>query len=366
MKVVHLSHRFWPCTGGVETHVMQLCEHLLADGIETKVVCLDRCPNSGERLPKSGTKNRVRVERLGFLDLGFYRIAPGAISKTRGFDVVHVHGIGFFSDFFALFKLFHRKRLVLSTHGGIFHTKNYSLLKKIYFNIWCRLALRAFDRVIAVSRQDFETFRRIVPEKKIVLIENPVPVEMLSAIPRKAVPNSFLFVGRLSKNKGLENLLDAFSELKKSRRDFSLKIAGSPFDMTKEELREMILKKGLEGMAEVLGAVSEKELLELYAGSEFFVSASEYEGFGISAVEAMAAGLIPILNGIPAFREFVTEGETGFIADFSSRERAAKKLGEALGLKKAERQAMGRAARAFSRKFCWKNSLKKFEKAYGN
>ena len=362
---MHLSSRFWPCTGGVETHVMQLCESLLAEGIETMVVCLDRCPNSRERLPKSGTKNGVRVERLGFLDLGFYRIAPGAIGKTRGFDVVHVHGIGFFSDFFALMKPFHRKRLVLSTHGGIFHTQKNSFLKKIYFNFWCRLALIAFDRVIAVSAQDFETFRKIVPQKKIVLVENPVPVEMLSAIPRKARPNSFLFVGRLSKNKGLENLLDAFSELKKSRQDFSLKIAGGPFDLAKDELEEMILKKGLEGRAEVLGAVSEKLLLQLYAGSEFFVSASEYEGFGISAVEAMAAGLVPVLNDIPAFREFVAEGKTGFIADFSSREKAAKKIGEALGLKKAERQAMGSAAKAFSRKFSWKNSLEKFEEAYG-
>jgi len=202
---------------------------------------------------------------------------------------------------------------VLSTHGGIFHTKNHSLLKKIYFNLWCRLTLTAFDKVIAVSAQDFETFKKIVPERKLVLIENPVAVEMLSKIPRKPVPNSFLFVGRLSKNKGLENLLNAFAEVKKDGENFSLNIAGKPFDLSKKQVQEMVSAKDLNEKVKVLGMVSEKELLEFYSESEFFVSASEYEGFGISAVEAISAGLIPVLNSIPPFKTFVSDKKTGFI-----------------------------------------------------
>ncbi len=364
MKVAHLSHRFWPCTGGIETHIMQLCEELNAKGDETKVVCLNKCPNSNKVLPAKDEKNGIAIERLRFLNLRIYRIAFGAIGKVKGFDTVHIHGLGFFSDYFALFKLFHKKKLVLSTHGGIFHTKNHSLLKKIYFNLWCRLTLTAFDKVIAVSAQDFETFKKIVPESRLVLIENPVPVEVLSKIPRKPVPNSFLFVGRLSKNKGLKNLLNAFAELKKKRQDFSLKIAGKPFDLSKKQVEKMILAKGLNEKVKVLGMVSEKELLELYSKNEFFASASEYEGFGISAVEAIAAGLVPILNAIPPFKAFVKEGKTGFIVDFSSKERAGKAIGKAIGLKKSERQEMGRNVRAFSQKFCWKTALKKFEKTY--
>ncbi len=366
MKIAHLSHRFWPCTGGIETHIMQLCEELNEKGNETKVVCLNKCPNSNEVLPEKGEKNGITIERLKFLNLGLYRIAIGAIGKTKGFDTVHIHGLGFFSDYFALFKLFHKKKLVLSTHGGIFHTKNHSLLKKIYFNLWCRLTLTAFDKVIAVSAQDFETFKKIVPERKLVLIENPVPVETLSKIPRKPVPNSFLFVGRLSKNKGIENLLNAFAKLKKKRSDFSLNIAGKPFDLSKVQVQEMVSAKGLNEKVKVLGMVSEKELLRLYSESEFFVSASEYEGFGISAVEAIAAGLVPILNAIPPFKAFVKEGKTGFIVDFSSKERAGKDIEKAIGLKKSEKQEIGRNARTFSQKFSWKTALNKFEKTYSD
>ncbi len=364
MKIAHLSHRFWPCTGGIETHIMQLCEELNEKGNETKVVCLNKCPNSSKVLQAKGEKNGIVIERLGFLNLGVYRIARGAIGKVKDFETIHVHGIGFFSDYFALFKLFHRKRLVLSTHGGIFHTKNNSLLKKIYFNLWCKLTLTAFDKVIAVSTQDFETFKKIVPERKLVLIENPVPVEELSKIPRKPVPNSFLFVGRLSKNKGLENLLNAFTEVKKDGKNFSLKIAGMPFDLSKSEVQEMVSVKGLDRNVKVFGMISEKELLRFYSESEFFVSASEYEGFGISAVEAMATGVIPVLNSIPPFRAFVSNGKTGFIVDFSNKEEATKTIEKIIDLKKSKKQEIGRNARNFSQKFSWKEDLKKFEKVY--
>ena len=366
MKIAHLSHRFWPCTGGIETHIMQLCEELNAKGNETKVVCLNKCPNSNKVLPAKDEKNGIAIERLKFLNLRIYRIAFGAIGKVKGFDTVHIHGLGFFSDYFALFKLVHKKRMVLSTHGGIFHTKNHSLLKKIYFNVWCRLTLTAFDKVIAVSKQDFETFKKIVPKSKLVLIENPVPVEVLSKIPRNPVPNSFLFVGRLSKNKGLENLLNAFAKVKKDGNNFSLKIAGKPFDLSKKQVQEMVSEKGLKGNAKVLGMVSKKELLSIYSESEFFVSASEYEGFGISAIEAMSAGLILVLNSIPPFKTFVSDGKTGFIVDFSDKERAGKAIKKTIDLKKSEKQKIRRNARAFSQKFSWKEGLNKFEKVYRN
>ena len=68
MKVAHLSHRFWPCTGGIETHVMQLCENLIAKGIKTKAVCLNKCPNGNERLAGKQSKNGIEIERIGFRD----------------------------------------------------------------------------------------------------------------------------------------------------------------------------------------------------------------------------------------------------------------------------------------------------------
>jgi len=364
MRILHVSHRFAPCIGGVETHVMQLCEQLIARGKETAVVCLNKCPNSNERLPAAEKISGIKVRRIGFLDLGLYKIAPGVLRELKGFDVVHVHGMGFFSDFLAITKFLHGKRIVLSTHGGIFHTGGAGLLKKIYFFGWCRLVLRAFDRVIAVSEPDFETFAKILPKKKLLLIENPVDIGKLSRIGGKKDPNAVLFVGRLSKNKGLPELLRAFAAARKKVPSARLKIIGGEFDLGVKELEKKAKELGIGGCVEVAGSVSGGELLRAYAKGSVFASASEYEGFGISAIEAMAGGLIPVLNGIPAFRRFVRNGENGFITDFSDGEKAGQAIAQAVLMDSENRGRIASAARESAKKFGWNESTAKFLHAY--
>jgi alpha-1,3-mannosyltransferase len=362
ISVVQVSHRFWPCLGGVESHVRQLCENLKRKGFVARVVCLDRCPNSPEKLLGKETVSGIEVSRLGFFDLGFYRVAPGVLWKLGDAEIVHVHGLGFFSDFLALKKLFHGKRLVLSTHGGVFHTGSLGLLKKIYFFGWCRLALRAFDRVVAVSRADYELFSKILPKEKLVLVENPVDARPVSGGKRQR--SSFLFVGRLSKNKGLFELLEAFALAKAESPGFVLRIVGKGFDLSERQLKERALELGLEKHVEVLGEVSDKGLAKLYAKSEFFVSGSSYEGFGITALEAMGSGLVPVLNDIPTFRSFVQDSGAGFLADFSGREKGAGAILAAMSLAGPEKEKLASRARAFAGLFSWERNIARFEEVY--
>jgi len=364
MKILHVSHRFWPCLGGVETHIKQLCENLVEKDLECSVVCLNKCPNSRDKLSASDFMGKINIQRIGFLELGFYKIAPGIFGKFGNNDIVHVHGLGYFLDKLAATKIFHKRKLVLSTHGGIFHTKNLNLLKKIYFFGWCRLALRAFDKVIAVSKADYELFRKIVPAKKIVLFENPVEIEKFGSLKRQEKPNSFLFVGRLSKNKGFKELFKTFALLKEKGLFFSLTIAGRQFDLGKEELQKRAKDLGIGKEVNVLGEVNEKRLLQLFSENQFFVSASKYEGFGISAVEAMAAGLIPVLNDIAPFRRFVKNGENGFIAGFGNSEKASDEIEKAIRSGSAEKKRMAGSAKASTRRFSWHNNISKFEKLY--
>jgi len=117
--------------------------------------------------------------------------------------------------------------------------------------------------------------------------------------------SKFLFVGRLSKNKRLDNLLKTFGEVRKHTPNFTLTIVGEEFDWTTHQLKDLAKEAGIQKQVRILGRVSDKKLNQIYKESDFFVSASEYEGFGIAAIEAMAAGNILILNDIPAFRELV-------------------------------------------------------------
>ena len=361
MKVLQIPHRFAPCIGGIEEVVEKLCTHLKKKGFESRVVCLNRCPNSNKELPAKEVFLGIPIERMPFLDLHYYKVAPDLLARLGDCDIVHVHSMGFFSDILALTKFWHKKKLVLSTHGGIFHTKNAGLLKKVYFFGLNRILLRAFDTVVAVSKSDYDTFRKIVPEEKLVLIENPV--ELRNPSKKQRQKNSFLFVGRLSKNKQVNKLLDAFALVTKEKKNANLFVAGEDFENLQKELEEKATQLGIGKKVFFKGRVSDEKLSHLYATCEFFVSASNYEGFGITALEAMASGMNVVLNRIPTFEEFASNGR-GIVTDFSNKKKASNAMLRAIALKPGEKQAIIAKNRKFCRNFSWEKKILDFVDLY--
>ncbi|MEM0360075.1 MAG: glycosyltransferase family 4 protein [Candidatus Diapherotrites archaeon] len=347
MKILHLIHHFAPCVGGMERSLEQCCIELVKAGHKCKVVCLNKCSHSREKLSCSESFNGIQIVRLPFIDFGFYKIAFGALKHARDADVIHVHGLGFFSDLFLLSKFFHKKPVVLSSYGGIFHTGS-NPLKWFYFFVWNRFLLGFADSIVAISEHDFELFKKIVPGEKMELI--PVPVKVEGFKPVKKEKNSFVFVGRLSKNKRVDLLLSVFAKAFKGK-NARLYIAGNDFEGLEYGLKLQAKDLGVEKQVFFLGEVKEKELRSLLCKAEFFVSASEYESFGVSAIEAMAAGCIPILSRIPSFESFLEKEKNGFLVDFNQAESAALRLQEIVGLPEKTLALKRKNAIAFSKKF---------------
>lgn len=365
MKIVHLAHHFSPCLGGIESFTLDLCRQLVKRGHTVRVVCLDRCPHSGRRLPASSRVEGIEIRRVPFVDFRFYKFAPAAIKWVGGFDVVHVQNIGFLSDAALLTKPLHRKPVVINTHGGFLHTKKLSLIKALYLRLWMPLVLKLADITIADSRHDFALFSRAA--KNLRLVENGVELEKFLQLKRRAERGSFVFVGRLSENKRVDRLLRAFSFLKKGaagRAEFRLLVVGEDFHNIMGRLKAQAGEMGIAREVQFTGRISGKELLDALSRAEFFVSASEYEGFGISAIEAMASGVIPVLNSIPTFREFVKQGENGFIVDFSKPELAAAEIAEITRMAGREKSRISQNARESAKRFDWKKRAGDFEKVY--
>lgn len=354
MKVLQLGNHFAPCVGGVERVMENISSLLVGRGHKVRVVCLDRCANSAENLAPSEKIRDIQVERIPFIDLKYYKFAPSVIAKLGDAQVLHVHGIGFFSDFLILTKFLHGKRVVVSTHGGVFHTTEIGLAKKLYFGIVQRLLLNFADAIIAVSKNDYDLFSKIWG--KTVLIENGVDLSGLFAAEKKR--NTFLFVGRFSKNKRVEKLLEAFSQIRS--KDFELIIAGVDWENLLVGYREKVGLLGIEKNVRFVLNPTDQELRALYAESEFFVSASRYEGFGLALVEAMACGCVPIVQGNEGFSEIVRSGE-GFFVDFGEN-MAAGKIKKISG---KNNRAVGKAAAKRAKDFDLKKNAAALEKAYG-
>lgn len=357
MKILQICNHFYPCIGGIEGVVEDLCKNLIELGHQSDVACLNTCAYTGERLPALEEYEGIKIHRLPYLNLKFYKPSPGVFKLFKDYDLIHVHGIGFFSDFLAMTKFVHKKPLVLNTHGGFFHTKKLAWIKKLYFT-WNRLSLGAFEKVIADSRSDEATFSAICPDLE--HIPNGISVVEFQA-ERKPTPNTLLYVGRVSGNKRIDLLIETVAILKQSQPDMKLNIVGEDWEGIQKDLEELTEEKGLGKNIEFLGKIERSEVVEHLSKAAFFVSASGYEGFGISVLEAMASGCPVVLNDIPAFREFVNHGENGFLVDFADYESAAGLL---LDLMEKDASEISKEASKTVDQYDWKNVVKKIEDVY--
>lgn len=324
MRITHVVRQFPPAIGGLEEVVLQLTQRLNAlPGFEVDVVTLNRVfSDANTELPETDMAGDVPVTRIPFYGSRRYPIAPSVLKHIRNCDVVHVHGIDFFFDALAATRLMHRKPLVATTHGGFFHTSFASSLKQIYFNTATRLSCLAYREIFATSHNDKRLFDTIAPGK-VRVVENGVDVGKWRERGSKVLRPRLIYFGRLSSNKRIPALLDILRELRASGTDWTLCIAGRPDDVSFETLRGHAERLNVQSSVSFVASPSSDQIAELLDECSFYISASEHEGFGISAVEAMSAGLYPVLSNIPAFQHFTADGLGLLIDPLKPKECAA-------------------------------------------
>jgi alpha-1,3-mannosyltransferase len=359
MKVLHLCTDFHPAIGGIEKFVLDLARHGRAAGIEPSILCLNRIHGSNARLPARDAVDDIPIRRIPFVNLKYYKPAWLPLRELKRADLLHVHGIGANLDFVALTRWLHRKPILLSTHGGIFHTASFSGLKKVHFSTLHRLCQRALDRCIACSRHDLALFAPVA--RNLVLIENGVDLTHLRACADgPKIKNRLLYVGRISRNKRIDLLLRALAGVKKAGVPFELHLVGPDWDNLTAPLAALARTLGLEENLLWTGPVSDARLREEFAAASYFLSASAYEGFGLSAVEAMAAGCVPLLSDIPAFRNLITPGQTGLLIDYTAP-AAPRQIADALS---RDPQPLRAAARRAAEAYAWEAKIPQWRQLY--
>ena len=126
-------------------------------------------------------------------------------------------------------------------------------------------------------------------------------------------PLHILFVGNLIPRKGLHTLLKALMDLPRS--SWTLDVVGgiSTSDGYTKKIISTIAGAGLEKQVHLLGTLGNPDLPALLARSHVLAVPSQYEGFGIVYLEAMAAGMPVIASAAGAAHEIVTPEQTGFL-----------------------------------------------------
>lgn len=169
-----------------------------------------------------------------------------------------------------------------------------------------RLLTRQAARAAEVVFTDSEFSRREIQERL------SVPAERIRVIPpgvttRPAGPALrdplVLFVGSIFNRRRLPTTITAFAAATASRPDAQLVIAGADRSYPAQDLAALAAQAGVGRRVDIRNYVSEADLDQLYSSAAVFVFLSEYEGFGLTPLEALSARVPIVVLDTPVARE---------------------------------------------------------------
>lgn len=356
INVTHVVRQYLPSIGGMEEVVRNIARHQLRQGHKaTRIITLDRLfRNTDEQLPARDNIDGVEIIRLPYRGSTRYPLCPAVLKHLGDSSLIHVHGVDFFYDFLAATKWLHKRPLVLSTHGGFFHTSFASRSKLAYFNTVTRLSSNAYSQVVATSANDGQLFGRIMNPGKLQVIENGVDIEKYANQAAPTLQPTLIYFGRWSSNKGLLTALDMFAQLHRQQPQWRLIIAGREYDHSCAELQQKVDALQLQDAVTLAPNPSDEEIRALVNQASYFLCLSRHEGFGIAPIEAMSAGLTPVLSDIPPFRRLVEDSGLGFLTPLGAApDMAITSLLQLHEQGDAAYQARRAATMTFAQRYAW-------------
>jgi alpha-1,3-mannosyltransferase len=206
-------------------------------------------------------------------------------------------------------------------------------------------------------------FSKIVPPQRIHVIENGANIDALWSLKKAPEPGLVLGIARLAENKRVHKVLEAMAALKDRYPLLRLEWVGADFDGLRASLERRVIELGLSGRVCFHGAVSRDQLYGLLQRAHLFVSASAYEGFGLSTIEAMSAATVAVVTAVGVHPDVVQDGVSGFLVDKDATGLRAQ-MERALSLPEEKLAAMGAQARAATQRFSWSRIVLQYEQLY--
>lgn len=189
------------------------------------------------------------------------------------------------------------------------HLRNYAL----------HWPLAVADAFVPVSRHEAEALRRAGWPQPQTLLPLWLDFEAIWATPRRpiALPRpALLFIGQLTPRKGYDLLVRALPRVAQRYPGVSLQVVSGLNQEDRRRLEALARELGVWERIVLRGRVEDAELINLYRSVDVYVTPTRYEGFGLTLLEAMAAGCPLIASDIPVVNEIVTHTVNGWLARY--------------------------------------------------
>ena len=158
-----------------------------------------------------------------------------------------------------------------------------------------------------------------IDKKKIKLIKPGVDESLFSPDPNLSKENIFLSIGRIQKQKRQLEAIEFLNSFREINNDFKCYFIGGPSGNSGDdyfvELKEIVKDLDLESHIEFLGNLPQSKIRELLNRSKLLIHTSEYETFGLVAIEAHSVGVPVISINQGSLKEIIDNNINGYIAE---------------------------------------------------
>ena len=308
--------------GGAEKHAIEVINRLakthkilLFVGSDTSIKTF--IPKTVEIFPVVYPKI-PNLFGISYIIFGFFQIRR--ILAARHFDLLWAKQTYPQAPLAVLLKMTLKRPVYVTAQNPMLHQEELVIKGKVLVPLQRFLAglltpliswsLSRSDVVAAVSNYSANLAKKM-GAKKVVIIPNGVDLSRFKPKPRSKIKKfTIVTTSSLIPRNGVDTLIDAVALLSKDI-DWQLLIAG---DGPKElSLKAQSLKLKLTNKIKFLGRVNNSKIPQLLAKADIFVRPSRQEGFGVSFLEALAAGVPVIATPVGGILDFIHHKKTGLL-----------------------------------------------------
>jgi len=311
--VVALNY-YSPHISGLSDMAKRVSEEMVKAGLKVCVVC----QRHDKSLMKFETINGVDVVRASVI----MRVANGLISASFPFLVyryakrtrlLHLHLPMLEAGLISIISS--TSKLVTYQCDFVSQKSLLGRIIEVVMDMSSRLSIRRSTYSVVSSRDYADNSRIKSSLVRSVAIAPPMQIRQPSKPSfRKSSGYHYGFLGRIAPEKGLENLVTAFSSM--ARAEDQLLIAGTAVSSEGQEIyKKLQVSSAQDPRIGLLGFVPESDVADFYASIDAFVfpSINALEAFGIAQAEAKALGIPLVTSDLPGVRTVVDSPETGVL-----------------------------------------------------
>lgn len=266
----------------------------------------------------------VQIKRYGRQMLGVqWEAFVWYLFKTHEkFDLIidEFHGIPFFTP------LYVRSKKLAFIHEVAKEVwmlnqlpKPYNLFPAILGTIFEPLIFKLFYRNIPFMTVSNSTKQDLIswgiPSNNITVIHNGINIPKDIKSFEKEKQPTLIFLGALSKDKGIEEALNVFSIISKQYNNWRFWVVGKGGKDYLKELKLLCQKLNIEKQVIFYGFVNEIKKFELLAKAHLLINTSVREGWGLVVIEAAFVGTPTVGYNVPGLRDSIVDDKTGVLCN---------------------------------------------------